>query len=119
MPPGQLKSRFVVVTRNSPIPGPVVTILDAADNVGRLYIPSPVQWAWVPDVVQIHPQNLMTSLDSVTDVATGNSLAGSYWVDDATRPLLRFDPSLRGRKVVCVMSGGNLDQAKLKWVLGC
>jgi threonine dehydratase len=26
--------------------------------------------------------------------------------------------ALRGKRVVCVMSGGNLDQAKLKWVLG-
>lgn len=32
---------------------------------------------------------------------------------------LKLRDSLRGRKVVCVMSGGNLDQAKLKWVLGC
>jgi threonine dehydratase len=32
---------------------------------------------------------------------------------------LKLRDSLRGQKVVCVMSGGNLDQAKLKWVLGC
>jgi threonine dehydratase len=32
---------------------------------------------------------------------------------------LKLTESLRGQKIVCVMSGGNLDQAKLKWVLGC
>jgi len=31
---------------------------------------------------------------------------------------LKLRDSLRGQKVVCVMSGGNLDQAKLRWVLG-
>ena len=26
--------------------------------------------------------------------------------------------SLQGQRVVCVMSGGNIDAAKLKWILG-
>lgn len=32
---------------------------------------------------------------------------------------LKLRSALAGRRVVCVMSGGNLDQAKLRWVLGC
>ncbi|MGE0463636.1 MAG: threonine dehydratase [Vicinamibacterales bacterium] len=31
---------------------------------------------------------------------------------------LKRRDSLRGQRVVCVMSGGNLDQGKLRWVLG-
>ena len=27
--------------------------------------------------------------------------------------------SLAGQRVVCIMSGGNIDAAKLKWVLNC
>ena len=31
---------------------------------------------------------------------------------------VKLQPQLAGKKVVCVMSGGNLDAAKLRWVLG-
>jgi threonine dehydratase len=31
---------------------------------------------------------------------------------------VKLRDQLHGRRVVCVMSGGNLDQAKLRWVLG-
>ncbi len=31
---------------------------------------------------------------------------------------MKLKDQLAGKRVVCVMSGGNLDQAKLKWVLG-
>jgi threonine dehydratase len=31
---------------------------------------------------------------------------------------VKLRDQLQGRRVVCVMSGGNLDQAKLRWVLG-
>ena len=31
---------------------------------------------------------------------------------------MKLKDQLKGQRVVCVMSGGNLDQAKLKWILG-
>ncbi len=31
---------------------------------------------------------------------------------------MKLKDQLQGQRVVCIMSGGNLDQAKLKWVLG-
>ena len=31
---------------------------------------------------------------------------------------MKLKDQLQGQRVVCVMSGGNLDHAKLKWVLG-
>ena len=31
---------------------------------------------------------------------------------------MKLKDQLRGQRVVCIMSGGNLDQAKLKWILG-
>ncbi|MCC7033425.1 MAG: threonine dehydratase [Acidobacteria bacterium] len=31
---------------------------------------------------------------------------------------MKLGDSLRGQRVVCVMSGGNIDRAKLRWVLG-
>jgi threonine dehydratase len=36
----------------------------------------------------------------------------------ALAALVKLAPSLRGQRVVAVMSGGNLDAAKLKWVIG-
>ena len=32
---------------------------------------------------------------------------------------VKMKDQLAGQRVVCIMSGGNLDQAKLKWILGC
>ena len=31
---------------------------------------------------------------------------------------IKLKDQLTGQRVVCIMSGGNLDQAKLKWILG-
>ena len=31
---------------------------------------------------------------------------------------VKLKDQLQGQRVVCIMSGGNLDQAKLKWILG-
>jgi threonine dehydratase len=45
---------------------------------------------------------------NLAEGAGSASLAGATKMADA----------LRGQRVVCVMSGGNLDQAKLRWVLG-
>lgn len=74
-------------------------VYGAGDELGSLYIPSPVQWCWLTDVIHFHPQNEW-SLTAVTDVASGADLAGSYTLDDVTRPVIRFtNTALRGRKV--------------------
>ena len=45
---------------------------------------------------------------NLAEGAGAASIAAAYKLRD----------QLRGQKVVCIMSGGNLDRAKLKWVLG-
>jgi threonine dehydratase len=44
---------------------------------------------------------------NLTEGAGAASIAAAYKLKD----------SLAGKRVVCVMSGGNLDAAKLKWIL--
>ena len=69
------------------------------DELGSLYIPSPVQWLYTPDVVHFHPQNDW-SFTSATQVSTGLDLSGSLTFDDPTRPLIRFtNAALRGQRV--------------------
>jgi len=46
---------------------------------------------------------------NLTEGAGSASLAAAYKLRD----------QLAGKRVVCIMSGGNLDAAKLKWVLNC
>ena len=49
----------------------------------------------------------LTTTHNLTEGAGAASIAAAYKLKD----------SLAGKRVVCVMSGGNLDAAKLKWIL--
>ena len=49
----------------------------------------------------------LTTTHNLTEGAGAASIAAAYKLRD----------SLAGKRVVCVMSGGNLDAAKLKWIL--
>ncbi len=74
-------------------------VYDNTDELGSLYIPSPVQWLYTTDVVHFHPQNDWSFVSAI-QVSTGANLAGALTFDDPTRPLLRFtNAALRGQKV--------------------
>jgi len=74
-------------------------VWDTGDELGSLYIPSPVQWLYYPDVVHFHPENDWTFV-SATLIRTGADLSGSLTFDDPTRPLIRFtSAALRGERV--------------------
>jgi threonine dehydratase len=66
------------------------------------------------DFVQLTEEELAagvrTALKTTHNLAEGAGAA-------AIAAALKQRDSLAGRRVVCIMSGGNIDQAKLKWIL--
>ncbi len=67
------------------------------------------------DFVQLTEEELadgvrmaLKTTHNLTEGAGSASIAAAYKLRD----------QLAGQRVVCVMSGGNIDAAKLKWILG-